>query len=406
MKFSYNGMTTTGEGSSGSISAVDHDAAIAKLQKKGIYITDIRESSAKTEKSHSQQSGDALEQLSALFPVKNSQKIFFFRQFALMIRSGLSVTEGLNILRGIQRGRMRVIIDDLSDQISAGRPFSQAMEKYEAIFSPLALHMIRSAEASGELEPALIRIADFMERQAETKTQLISALTYPVVVLFMTVGIFIFLMSTVIPKFAAFFEKTGRTPPPEMIQMMGISHFINHYWWLVILSVITFLVAIAVTYKHPKGRLWLDLILLKTPLIGTMISASSMSQITWGLTSMLQSGISVVQSLEIVSSLINNKMISRDIARATDDILQGADMGTSFRKPYIEGLIQEMTLVGERTGNMVQVMQDAGKFYEERVRSITKAIAAAMEPISILMIGGIVGYVYYGFFKSMFAVSG
>ncbi|WP_292957343.1 MULTISPECIES: type II secretion system F family protein [unclassified Neptuniibacter] len=404
MKFSYNGMTTAGEVSSGSVSAVDHDAAIAKLQKKGIYITDIRESASTADKG--KLSGDALEQLAAIFPVKNSQKIFFFRQFALMIRSGLSVTEGLNILRGIQKGRMRMIIDDLSDQISAGRSFSQALEKYEAIFSPLALHMIRSAEASGELEPALVRIADFMERQAETKSQLISAMTYPAVVLLMTIGIFIFLMTTVIPKFAAFFEKTGRTPPPEMLQMMGISHFLQHSWWLIVLLLVTLSVAITVIYKNPKGRLWIDLFLLKTPLIGTMISANSMSQITWGLSSMLQSGISVVQSLKIVSSLINNQMIARDISRAAEDILQGGDMGSSFRKPHIEGLIQEMTLVGERTGNMVQVMKDAGKFYEERVRSITKALAGAMEPISMLLIGGVVGYVYFGFFKSMFAVSG
>ncbi|MDO6512614.1 MULTISPECIES: type II secretion system F family protein [unclassified Neptuniibacter] len=404
MKFSYNGISTSGDARSGTISAVDHDAAIAKLQNKGIYITDIHESTSKNEKN--KPNVGLLDEISALLPIKNSQKIFFFRQFALMLRSGLSVTEGLNILRGIQRGGMLRIIDDMNDQISAGRSFSQAMEKHEAIFTPLALHMIRSAEASGELEPALVRIASFMERQAEIKSQLISTMTYPAVVLFMTVGVFIFLMSTVIPKFAAFFAKTGRVPPPEMLQMMGISNFIHQYWWLIIVCIIAILVSIFITYRQPKGRLFLDLILLKMPLIGKMISASSMSQITWGLTSMLQSGISVVQSLQIISSLINNKMIARDISQAAEDILCGDDMGKSFRKPHIEGLIQEMTLVGERTGNMVQVMQDAGSFYEERVRSITKALAAAMEPISILMIGGIVGYVYYGFFKSMFAVSG
>lgn len=404
MKFSYNGISTSGEARSGSISAVDHDAAIAKLQQKGIYITDIRESASK--QGNTQPNVGLWDEISAFLPIKNSQKIFFFRQFALMLRSGLSVSEGLDILRGIQRGGMRRIIDDMNDHISAGRSFSQAMEKHEGVFTPLALHMIRSAEASGELEPALVRIADFMERQAEIKSQLISTMTYPAVVLLMTVGVFVFLMTTVIPKFAAFFEKTGRIPPAEMLQMIGISSFIHQYWWLIIVVLTVISISIYLVYKHPKGRLWIDFILLKTPLIGSMISATAMSQITWGLTSMLQSGISVVQSLQIISSLISNKVIAGDISQAADDILCGDDMGKSFRKPYIEGLIQEMTLVGERTGNMVQVMEDAGGFYEERVRSITKALAGAMEPISILLIGGVVGYVYYGFFKSMFAVSG
>lgn len=403
MKFVYQGMNTTGQNCEGMISAVDHDAAIAKLQKKGVYISSIQESESG---GSSEKQQDAFDQLLCLLPVKNNQRIFFFRQLALMFRSGLSVTEALNILSGIQRGRMRQIILDLNEQISAGQSFSQSMEKYEAIFSPLALHMIRSAEASGELEPALVRIADFMERQADIKTQLISTMTYPVVVLFMTVGVFIFLMSTVIPKFAAFFEKTGRIPPPEMIQMMGISNFINQYWAYVLVGILLVMIGIVLTYAREKGRYFIDYILLKVPLVGTMISASSMSQITWGLSSMLQSGISVVQALKIISNLINNKVIAKDVADASEEILQGADMGTSFRKTHIEGLIQEMTLVGERTGSMVTVMKDAGTFYEERVRMITKAIATAMEPIAILMIGGIVGYVYYGFFKSMFAVSG
>lgn len=404
MKFVYQGMNTAGETCEGSISAVDHDAAIAKLQKKGIYISSIQENAGIGSADKPKQ--DAFEQLLCLLPVKTNQKIFFFRQLALMFRSGLSVTEALNILGGIQRGRMREIIIDLNDQISAGQSFSQSMEKYESIFSPLAIHMLRSAEASGELEPALVRIADFMERQADIKTQLISTMTYPVVVLFMTVGVFIFLMSTVIPKFAAFFEKTGRTPPPEMIQMMGISNFIQQYWAHVLVGILLIMIGIILTYSRKKGRFLIDYMLLKVPLVGTMISASSMSQITWGLSSMLQSGISVVQSLEIISKLINNKVIAKDIADASEEILQGADMGKSFRKAHIEGLIQEMTLVGERTGSMVSVMKDAGTFYEERVRMITKAIATAMEPVAILLIGGIVGYVYYGFFKSMFAVSG
>ena len=137
-----------------------------------------------------------------------------------------------------------------------------------------------------------------------------------------------------------------------------------------------------------------------------MISAMAMSQITWGLSTLLQSGVSVVKSLEIIGDLIRNTAISGNIIAASESILRGDDMGKSFHKPYIEELIQQMVLVGERSGSMIPIMRDAGQFYEEKIRNITKAIAAATEPAAILLIGGIVGYVYYAFFKSMFSMSG
>jgi len=410
MRFQYQGLTSTGDDRQGAINASDQNKAVEKLQSRGIYVTSVREvaiSATPGARNEAFESiSEALDQTLAILPVKTNQKIFFFRQLGLMFRSGLSVTEALTILAGIQRGRLRRIIIDLNDKISSGQSFSQALENYESTFTPLALHMIRSAETSGELEPALIRVANFMERKAEIKKQLISTMTYPIVVLLMTIGVFVFLMIFVIPKFADFFQRTGRTPPSEMLQLMAISNFITTSWYYVIIAIIVTISAIVYTYSRPRGRIYIDILLLKVPLIGSMISANAMSQITWGLATLLQSGVSVVHALKIIGDLINNKAIAENVVDASEEILRGSDMGKSFQKPYIEELIQQMTLVGERTGSMVSIMRDAGEFYEERIRTITKAIASATEPAAILLIGGIVGYVYYAFFKSMFALAG
>jgi type IV pilus assembly protein PilC len=406
MRFEYQGLTSSGEEKHGTLQASDQDTAVSKLQSKGIFATQLRTIEANDSSGSSESLQDILDQISAYLPVKTSQKVFFFRQMALMFRSGLSVTEALNILETVQRGKLRLIVKDLNAQISGGKSFSQALETYEHIFTPLALHMIRSAENSGELEPALIRIADFLERKQEIKTQLISTMTYPLVVLLMTIGVFIFMMLTVIPKFAGFFERSGRTPPAEMLQLMGIANFLSTHWYFLVVGFVVITGGIIYTYSTREGRLYIDILLLKVPLVGSMISASAMSQITWGLSSLLQSGVSVVRSLEIISNLIGNKAISGDITDASEEILRGADMGKSFRKPFIEELIQQMVMVGERSGSMINIMRDAGQFYEERIRNITKAIAAATEPAAILLIGGIVGYVYYAFFKSMFSISG
>lgn len=406
MKFEYQGLTNAGEEKRGSLQAADQDAAVKKLQTRGIFATQIKALNTDGAGSQNESLRDAVDQVLSYLPVKTSQKVFFFRQLALMFRSGLSVTEALTILSHVQRGKLRLIVNDLNAQISGGKSFSQALEKYEPIFSSLALHMIRSAENSGELEPALLRIADFIERKNEIKTQLISTMTYPLVVLLMTIGVFIFMMMTVIPKFAGFFERSGRTPPAEMLQLMGIANFLSTQWYFLVIGFVVITGGIIYTYSTRGGRLYIDILLLRTPLVGSMISASAMSQITWGLSSLLQSGVSVVRSLEIISNLIGNKAIAGNVSDASEEILRGADMGKAFRKSYIEELIQQMVLVGERSGSMVSIMRDAGQFYEERIRNITKAIAAATEPAAILLIGGIVGYVYYAFFKSMFSMSG
>jgi type IV pilus assembly protein PilC len=405
MRFEYQGLTGSGEEKRGTLQAADQDAAVTKLQSRGIFATQIRTLSEDSQNAN-ESLHDAWEQVLAYLPIKTSQKVFFFRQLALMFRSGLSVTEALNILTHIQRGRLKLIVKAMNADISAGKSFSQALEPYENIFGSLSLHMIRSAENSGELEPALLRIADFLDRKQEIKTQLISTMTYPVVVLLMTVGVFVFMMLTVIPKFAGFFERSGRTPPAEMLQLMAIADFMSTQWYVLIIAFVVITGGIIYTYSTREGRIYIDILLLKIPLIGAMLSASAMSQITWGLSTLLQSGVSVVKALQIISDLIGNKAISGNIADASEAILRGADMGKSFRQPYIEELIQQMVLVGERSGSMIAIMRDAGEFYEERIRNITKAIATATEPAAILLIGGIVGYVYYAFFKSMFSISG
>lgn len=406
MRYEYHGLTSSGDSKQGFIQASDQNAVVSKLQKKGIFATQIRVAADDSQAVSIQGLNQVWDQVLTYIPVKTSQKVFFFRQMALMFRSGLSVTEALTILSHIQRGKLRQIVNALNDDISSGKSFSQALEQFESIFGPMALHMIRSAENSGELEPALLRIADFMERKHEIKTQLISTMTYPIVVLLMTIGVFIFMMMTVIPKFAGFFERSGRTPPPEMLQLMGIANFLTTQWYVLLVVFIVVIGGIIYTYSTREGRLYIDIFLLKIPLIGSMISASAMSQITWGLSTLLQSGVSVVKSLEIIGDLIRNTAISGNIIAASESILRGDDMGKSFHKPYIEELIQQMVLVGERSGSMIPIMRDAGQFYEEKIRNITKAIAAATEPAAILLIGGIVGYVYYAFFKSMFSMSG
>lgn len=406
MRFNYLGLTSSGEEKRGSVQASDQDAAISKLHSRGIFATQIEKQDENNASSASDSITELTDHLLAYLPIKTAQKVFFFRQLALMFRSGLSVTEALNILAQIQRGRLRLIIQAMNEDISAGRSFSQALAPYESLFGALSLHMIRSAENSGELEPALLRIANFLERKQEIKTQLLSTMTYPFVVLLMTIGVFIFMMVTVIPKFAGFFERSGRTPPAEMLQLMSIAEFLTTRWYVLIIVIVVLVGGFIYSYSTRQGRLYIDKFILRIPLIGTMISASAMSQITWGLSTLLQSGVSVVKSLQIIGDLIRNRAISDNIIQASEEILRGADMGKSFHKPHIERLIQQMVLVGERSGSMISIMRDAGSFYEERIRNITKAIAAATEPAAILLIGGIVGYVYYAFFKSMFSIAG
>jgi len=403
MIFNYQAINAQGIESSGQKQAENQDLLLISLREQGLYpvtITAVVDSD-----DEALADNDIRLQLQQLQAFGVAKKVFIFRQLALLLASGITLTESLDLVANMQQGRVKTLLKTINNDIKSGFSFSQALSKHEKTFTKMAVQMVLSAEASGELSITLERIADHLERRAELKSQVINTLIYPVVTLFMAVGVFFFLVTGVVPKFAAFFSKTGRSIPSEMQSMIDISDFIHNQWLLLIIISISIVSLFTLVFRNETGRYWIDNSLLKIPLVGSVIMTGAMSQYSWSIASLLRSGLPVVETIQISAGLINNKAIAVDILKVAEQVLQGQPLSRSIKQPHITRLIQHMTLVGERSGGLVDIMFKAGVYYENELKSKAKAIGSMVEPVSILLIGGLVGFIYFGFFKAVFAIS-
>jgi type IV pilus assembly protein PilC len=266
-------------------------------------------------------------------------------------------------------------------------------------------HMIRSAEVTGELDVVMGRVADDMERKAGMKRDMTSAMLYPAITMLIALLMGYFLVGTVIPKFAKIFENSGKRLPPETQRLIDVSQFFSDYGYFVLGGIVAFFVALNYARSTVSGRYVTDRIVLMIPIFGKVVKVGAMSQIGWGLSTLLQSGLTLVEALKIVEKLMPNSVIALEINKATNNVLVGRDLGSSLTSPFIDPLISQLASVGERTGGLVAIMLEAGKFYEESLKALSKTLATLVEPVAILIIGGMVMMVYIGFFKAMMGAS-
>ena len=401
--YRYVALNKAGQQVQGNIEADNQAAASGNLRSQGLYILDLKDSV---------DTGIVIDKnnikfvLQNLMPISNGHKIFFFRQLALMLRAGLSLTEGLEIVQNLLSGKIQKMSQEILQQVQMGETFSNAIEKQNGAFPHMAVHMVRSAEASGELDLVMERVAHHMERKAETKREMMTTMLYPGITLLIAIGMFFFLVTGVVPKFGKFFENAGKKLPPETQSLLDLSHFLSDWGIFIFAGFVAVIFGILYAYQQPSGKWLLDKILLRIPVVGSVITLGAMSQIGWGFSMLLRSGLTLVETLDIIKNLIGNAVIRNDIEQAREKILRGQDLGSSLKCETITPLIQQMAAVGEKSGGLEQIMLEAGIFYEETLKAKSKVMSSMLEPAAILLIGGMVAYVYIAFFKAIFAMSG
>jgi type IV pilus assembly protein PilC len=401
--FQYAALDSQGFEQSGSIEADSQRAAAQLLRGKGLYVVTIHDQAEMPARANQ----DILAQLRELRPVGTFDRVFFFQQMALMLRSGLTLLEALDTAQTIARsGRLIAAISRIRLAIRSGDRLSEAMMREQAIFTPLAVQLIKSAEASGELDQALERIAQDLDRKADLKRNMMTALMYPAIVTLAAVGVSAFLVVGVIPKMAKFFSHKGKALPPATQNLIDLSDFMLQWGWLIALVVMALIVLLALVYSRPQGRLTIDRILLKVPMVGHTLQTASVTQLTWSLANLLKSGVTLLESLKIIAELIPNQAIAQVIVEAQARILAGRDVASSLQSPLLPKLVPQMAAIGERTGSLDSVMQELGNYYQRELALQIKRMTALIEPVLTALIGAMVGFVYYAFFQAIFSLAG
>lgn len=402
-KFTYTAINAAGKESKGSIQAVDTQMATAALREQGLFVVSIYD---KSNKPRGLLGGINGEWLSRNVSVPRSALVFFFKQLSFMLRAGLPILQALQLAEKQSSGRLHYVIKDMIADIENGSPFSKAMEKHPQVFTGLTCNLMLAGENTGSLEVVAQRLAGHLEKKATLRAQTINAMIYPAVVFLAAIGVVIFLVWKIIPKFAEFLLGRGKTLPPSTQFLIEASSFALEYGAYILGGFVLFIIAIAIFYQTSQGRLVLDTILLRIPVIGKLLLHGAMAEFNWSLSMMLRSGLTAFESLKICGKVISNRLISNKLNFAADQILTGRDLSSSIESRVMPDLVTQMTAVGEKTGTLDLVLQELGVFYEEQLEIGVKRMSALIEPAMILVIGGIVGFVYYAFFQALFSLVG
>ena len=407
--YSYKGLDRKGEDKLGVLDGESEREVISVLREQGIFVLKVRE-------------GEVLDEQNPIvffiksylvlllphhhIPVGTIDLVNFFRQVALMLRAGYTLVTALDACQGmVSKHKLRRALVRMSDEIRKGATFSTMLAKEKKLFSPVVAKLVASGEQSGNLDNILERLAENMEKSKELKRQITSALVYPTFVMCSSVGVVIFLVIGVIPRFARFLTARNAELPASTQLLLDISSWTLTYG-AIVLGVVVFTVFFTlVAYTTIPGKRIVDRCILAIPIIGSAIQYGGMAQAGWCLSMLLKSGVTVLEALRITTGVLGNLALSDCFARASNEILEGKALSKSFNQRHITMMMQHMAAVGESSGQLDTVMHSIGEYYQKELSAKVKLIASMIEPSLIIGVGGMVGFVYYAFFQAVMSVS-
>ena len=397
-QFHYTAIDATGSERKGKLTAADKTAAAQMLQAQGLYVVSLDESGKGLNREVD------LSRIYKYLSVPRRQLIFFFKQLAFMLRAGLPVLQALQMAETQSQGRLRWVIIDMIRDIENGSSLSRAMERHADVFPSMAVNLMMAGENTGELDVVAQRLAAHLEKKAALRSQTINAMIYPSIVILFAIGVVIFLVWKIIPKFAQFLLGRGKRLPESTQFLIDLSAFALKNGVFILGGVLLLVIALVTYYQTASGRLLMDRLVLKVPVIGKLLLHGAMAELNWSISMMLRSGLTVYESLKIAGNVIGNRLISNRLNMAAEQILTGRDLSGSLSGKGMPLLMTQMTTVGEKTGTLDQVLHELGVFYEELLQVGIKRMSALIEPVMILVIGVIVGFVYYAFFQALFSL--
>ena len=336
------------------------------------------------------------------------QVALFSRQLATMINSGVPLTQSLAIMqRQMEHKGFQKIIKDMRTDVEGGLPLSDSLAKYPKVFSRLYLNLVRAGETSGTLDTVLDRISGFLEKDLALRGKIKSAMTYPVIVLVFALGVTYFLLTTIVPQFAQILTQLGAPLPMITKILIAVSDFLQTKSWILLIIGAVFTFAYRAYYKTPQGRHVIDDIKLRMPVLGTLIKRAAIASFarTFGL--LMASGVNIIESLEITRGTANNAIVEDTIENARNVVMVGEQMsGSMATSKVFPPMVVSMVAIGEETGALDSMLNKVADYYDREVDEAVEGLTAAIEPIMIVFLGGIIGMIVAGMFLPMFAIIG
>ena len=333
----------------------------------------------------------------------------FSRQFATVINAGLPVVQSLSILqRQSEKQGFKDALKKIREDVETGLPLSEALAKFPGIFNKLYVYLVKAGEVSGNLDGILERIAAYQEKQMALRGKLRSAMTYPAVVMVIALAVTYFLLTGIVPQFAGILTQLGGELPIITQILIAISDFLRFQWWLLLGIIVISVVGIGLYYRTNNGRHVIDRLLLRLPVLGSLVQKTAIASFssTFGL--LLKSGVNIIESIEITKGTSGNIIVEDVLDETKESVQRGEQISTTLNdNPQVfPPLVSSMIAIGEETGALDSMLEKIASFYEREVDEAVEQLTAALEPMMIVFLGVIVGFIVAGMFLPMFAIIG
>jgi len=397
-QFRYEVKKAPGEKASGVLEAETQRAAVARLRDMGYFPITVEEFSGK-------EGEESLRKRFARIGLKDRN--VFFRQLANLFESGMTLTRALGTLAEQNPNpKFVAVIEQIRDDVQQGTTFTEALEQHPKLFTPMQCSMIRAGESGGMLDEVLWRIVDFGEQEEQLRGKAVSAMIYPAFLMIMGTAAVFILVSFVFPKFIAVFEDFSATLPWPTVIVMAVCGFMGRFWWAVIILV-AILVSMFVRYwRSEEGRLHIDTLILGVPVLGGVSQKYVMAQFARTLGTLLDNGVPVLQAMRITVTVLSNKCVAGEVAAIQSRVAEGESISSGLRDAnHFPPIVVNMFAVGEESGRLGTVTKRMADAFDIEVDRAVQAMTALFEPILIVIMGVIIGFLVIAMLLPMLTLS-
>ena len=393
--YQYRGYKADGASATGIVDAESPKVARLKLRKDGVFPTEMaeQEGATKTVIPRSSSGLSAGVARSAVLTV--TDVALMTRQLATLLVAGLPLVDALGVLMDqTEKKGVKGLLADVREAIRGGASYSAVLERYPRDFSSIYVHMVRAGEASGALDQILFRLAEFLEKQLALKNKVTNAILYPAIMLVVGTLVLFFLVTFVVPKITAVFAHSKQALPWPTIVLMEISQFCSDYWMVLLAGILTGIWGLRRFKKTETGRVLADRLLLQLPLIGQVARMVSISRLASTLATMLSSGVQLLEALDVSRRVMNNRVLEQAVEEARQNIREGETIAEPLKRSgQFPPLVTHMIAVGEKSGEMEEMLRRIGQIYDGEVDRVITRFTSLLEPIMIVVMGVVVLFI-------------
>ncbi len=395
--FLWEGTTKKGEVKKGEMDVADELAVRTALRRQGFKSIAVK-----------QKPKDLLENIPFLQGgVEEKNVVVFCRIFSTMIDAGLPLIQCLGILAEQEENKaFAKILRTIKEDIEGGTSLTDALKKHPKVFDDLFVNLIAAGEAGGILDVVLARLSAYLENAMKLKSAVKSAMTYPITVLCIAAGVVTLLLLKVIPTFQKMFADMGGELPGPTAVVVGMSEFMQNYWWVIGVIIAAIVIGLKMFYKTEKGHWTIDALLLKAPLIGNVLRKVAVAKFTRTLATMMSSGVPILEGLNIVSKTAGNVVIEAAVVKTRQAISEGQSIAEPLSASGVfPPMVVQMIAVGEATGALDIMLNKIADFYDDEVDAAVKGMTAMIEPIMMVFLGGVCGGMIIAMYLPIFKMA-